>query len=76
MCMRAGPVYSAPGEEGRGKGEERGEERGRGEGRTLDVLPDGVGPGPQDVAAADIVVVHHLCLGDDLRVPRAQVVFL
>lgn len=30
-------------------------------------LPDGVGPGPQHIAAADIVVLNHLCFSDDLE---------
>ena len=38
----------------------------------LDDLPDGVGPGPQDVAAADVVVLDELGLGDDLCVPVGQ----
>jgi len=32
----------------------------------LDALPDVVGPGAQDVAAAHVVVLDHLRLGDDL----------
>ena len=32
----------------------------------LDGLPDGVGPGPQHVAAADVVVLDHLRFGDHL----------
>lgn len=33
----------------------------------FDRLPDGVGPGPQHIAAADIIVLDHLCFGDDLE---------
>jgi len=33
---------------------------------TLYFLPDGIGPGPQDVASADIIVFYHLSLSDDL----------
>ena len=30
-------------------------------------LPDGEGPGPQHVAATNIVVLNHLCFSDDLE---------
>lgn len=30
-------------------------------------LPDGVGPGPQHIAAANIIVLNHLCFSDDLE---------
>jgi len=44
---------------------------------TLDLLPDGVGPRPEHIAAAHVVVFNHLRLGDDLRVPILQtLVFL
>lgn len=33
----------------------------------LNGLPDGVGPGPQHVAAANVVVLDHLRFGDDLE---------
>lgn len=36
---------------------------------TLYLLPDGKGPGPQDVAATYVIILHHLSLGDDLGVP-------
>ena len=34
---------------------------------VLDRLPDSKGPGPQDVAAGHIVVLHHLSLSQNLR---------
>lgn len=34
---------------------------------VFNCLPDGVGPRPQHVAAAHIVILDHLCLGDDLN---------
>lgn len=30
-------------------------------------LPDGVRPGPQHIAAANIIVLNHLCFSDDLE---------
>ena len=42
----------------------------------LDLLPDRVGPRAQDVAARDVVVLDQVALGDDLRVPAAEVLFL
>lgn len=35
-------------------------------------LPDGEGPGSQHVAAADVVIFNHLCLGDDLQSERTR----
>lgn len=29
-------------------------------------LPDGEGPGPQHIAATDIIILDHLCFGNDL----------
>lgn len=29
-------------------------------------FPDGERPGPQDIAAADIIILNHLCFSDDL----------
>lgn len=37
---------------------------------VFDHLPDGEGPGPQHVAAAYVVVLNHLGLGDDLGVKK------
>lgn len=34
---------------------------------VFDGFPDGVGPGPQHIAAADVVVFNHLGFGDDLK---------
>lgn len=42
----------------------------------LNGLPNSVGPGTEDVAAADIVILDHLSLGDHLRVPVGQVFLL
>ena len=36
---------------------------------TLNTLPYGKGPRSKDVAPTDIIVLDHLCLGDDLGVP-------
>ena len=33
---------------------------------TLYALPDGVGPGAENVAPTHVVVLHHLCLRDYL----------
>ena len=41
-----------------------------------DGLPDSEGPGTEDVAAGDVVVLHHLGLGEDLGVPVGQVLLL
>lgn len=42
----------------------------------LDCLPNCKGPGSEDVAAAYVVVLDHLSLGDHLRVPVGQVFLL
>ena len=34
---------------------------------TLNLLPDGVGPRSQDVAATDVIIFHHLRLRDHLQ---------
>lgn len=36
---------------------------------TFNMLPYGKGPWSKDVATTDVMVLNHLCLGDDLRVP-------
>lgn len=41
-----------------------------------DVFPDVVGPGSEDIASGDIVVVEHFRLGDDLGVPLGEVLLL
>ena len=43
---------------------------------VLDDLPDGEGPGTQDVAARDVVVLHHLGLDERLAVPVREVLSL
>ncbi len=43
---------------------------------TLDPLPDAVRPRSQDIAATDVIVLHHLRLGDHLGVPVTQVLLL
>ena len=43
---------------------------------TLYFLPDGIGPGSQDVASADIIIFYHLSLSDDLWVPVTEIVLL
>lgn len=35
-------------------------------------LPDGKGPGPQHVAAADVVIFNHFCFSDDLQSDRTR----
>lgn len=35
-------------------------------------LPDGEGPGPQHVAAADVVIFNHFCFSDDLQSDRKR----
>ena len=39
-------------------------------------LPDSEGPGAEDIAAGDVVVLHHLGLGEDLGVPVGQILLL
>ena len=55
----------------RGRLQVSSEQEGR-EGRTLNLLPDAVRPGLEDVAARDVVVVEHLALDEDLLVPVAE----
>ena len=43
---------------------------------TLNPLPYGIGPRSQNVASTDIIVLHHLCFGDHLRVPLTEVLLL
>ena len=43
---------------------------------TLDSLPNAVRPRLQDVASADIVVVEHIRLNEDVRVPGREIDFL
>ena len=43
---------------------------------SLDRLPDGVGPWPQDVASRHVIILEHLCLDDDLGIPVGQIVRL
>lgn len=39
----------------------------------LDVFPDGIGRGFEDITSGDIVVRDHLALGNDLLVPLSKV---
>lgn len=34
---------------------------------VLDGFPNGEGPGPQHIAAADVIILNHLCFSDDLE---------
>lgn len=63
--------------------EEEGEEGGREEEEkmernslTLNLLPYGKGPWSQNVASTYIIVLHHLCLCDHLRIPLTEVLLL
>ena len=43
---------------------------------TLNPLPYGIGPWSQNVTSTDIIVLHHLCFCDHLRVPLTEVLLL
>ena len=43
---------------------------------TLNPLPYGIRPRSQNVASTDIIVLHHLCFCDHLRVPLTKVLLL
>lgn len=34
---------------------------------VFDGFPNGEGPGPQHIAAADVIILNHLCFSDDLE---------